>query len=296
MFTVECQMLIRQPQKKVFQAFIDPELTSHFWFTKSSGLLEAGKEIRWEWEMYHHQTTVKVIEIIENEKIKIIWGDAAATTVEFLFTPITEQTTYVVIKNYGFTQTGEELLQVVMDVTGGFTTVLDGLKAYMEHDTDLHLIADKFAATPTVTKHVLQTLAFSVRVNAPAEKVWDILWSKEGYRQWTAPFCEGSYYETSAFEEGNTIRLLSPDGKGLNSILHTVEYPKYLAFQHIGEIDNFKEVTPDGWEKAMETYEIIPLNTGVEVITRVETAPEYVDHMNRLFPLALNELKRLAEK
>ncbi len=295
MFTVECQMLIRQPRKKVFQAFIDPDCTAHFWFTKSSGKLEVGKEIIWEWEMYQHQTVVKVIEIIDNEKIKIIWGDIATTTVEFLFTQITEETTYVVIKNYGFTQTGNDLLRMIMDVTGGFTTVLDGLKAYLEQGINLNLIADKFASASSIPKSQLQTLAFSVQINATAEKVWDVLWSKEGYRQWTAPFCKGSYYETSAFEEGNTIRLLSPDGKGLNSILHTVEYPKYLAFQHIGEIDNFKEITPTDWEKAMETYEIIPLHSGVEVITRVETTPDYIDHMNRLFPLALNELKRLAE-
>ncbi|SJN17484.1 hypothetical protein FM120_00535 [Sphingobacterium faecium PCAi_F2.5] len=31
-----------------------------------------------------------------------------------------------------------------MDSTGGFTTVLDGCKAYLEHGIDLNLIADKF--------------------------------------------------------------------------------------------------------------------------------------------------------
>ena len=32
---VEAQMLIRKPAEKVFEAFIDPGITTNFWFTKS---------------------------------------------------------------------------------------------------------------------------------------------------------------------------------------------------------------------------------------------------------------------
>ena len=34
-------MLIRKPVADVFEAFIDPDVTTKFWFTKSSGRLEA---------------------------------------------------------------------------------------------------------------------------------------------------------------------------------------------------------------------------------------------------------------
>jgi uncharacterized protein YndB with AHSA1/START domain len=33
----EAQMLIRKPVSEVFNAFIDPEKTKYFWFTKGSG-------------------------------------------------------------------------------------------------------------------------------------------------------------------------------------------------------------------------------------------------------------------
>lgn len=45
-------MLIRKPVEDVFEAFIDPGITTKFWFTKSSGKLGVGKRIRWDWEMY----------------------------------------------------------------------------------------------------------------------------------------------------------------------------------------------------------------------------------------------------
>ena len=40
-------MLIRKPAADVFEAFVNPEITTRFWFTRSSGRLEAGKQAQW---------------------------------------------------------------------------------------------------------------------------------------------------------------------------------------------------------------------------------------------------------
>ena len=141
---VETQMMIRKPVGVVFQAFVDPEITTKFWFTKSSGKLEKGKSITWHWEMYGVSDQIKVTEYIANEKISIEW-DNPPTTVDFEFSKLTDQRTYVVIKNYGFHQTGQELMEALKNNTGGFTTVLDGLKAYLEFGIELNLVRDKFA-------------------------------------------------------------------------------------------------------------------------------------------------------
>ena len=146
---VECQMMIRKPVSKVFEAFVDPKITTHFWFTKSSGRLEEGKTVTWTWEMYHVSTKVIVKEMVVDKKISITWDDPS-TTVDFKFEPMGEDKTYVTIKHHGFTATGDELIASIKDNTGGFTTVLDGLKAYLEHGIDLNLIADKY---PQKSKH-----------------------------------------------------------------------------------------------------------------------------------------------
>jgi len=140
---VEAQMLIRKPVEEVFKAFIDPQITTKFWFTKSNGKLEVGKTITWQWEMYGVSTKVLVKNIVPNQKIGTEWGDPA-TSVDYEFTALTDNTTYVVIKNYGFKETGDQLIQAINDNTGGFTTVLDGMKAYLEHGIKLNLIEDKF--------------------------------------------------------------------------------------------------------------------------------------------------------
>jgi hypothetical protein len=46
-------MLIRRPVADVFEAFVDPRITTQFWFTKSNGRLEQGKQIQWDWEIRH---------------------------------------------------------------------------------------------------------------------------------------------------------------------------------------------------------------------------------------------------
>lgn len=140
---VEAQMLIRKPAETVFQAFIDPSITTNFWFTKASDKLEVGKVVTWEWEMYGVSTKVFVKEIVQNEKIVIEWGEPV-TTVELAFRSLSVDRTYVIIKNFGFNLDGDQLVEAIKDNTGGFTTVLDGLKAYLEHNINLNLILDKF--------------------------------------------------------------------------------------------------------------------------------------------------------
>ncbi|MEO6315058.1 MAG: SRPBCC family protein [Chitinophagaceae bacterium] len=141
----EAQMRIRKPVSEVFQAFINPELTKHFWFTNGSDILEVGKEVTWTWEMYNFSTKVIATEILTDKKITISWFTTnPPTTVDFDFKTLSDGTTFVTIKHYGFDETGDELIEVLKDATGGFTIVLAGLKAFLEHNINLNLVADKF--------------------------------------------------------------------------------------------------------------------------------------------------------
>lgn len=143
MIQVDTQMLIRKPISEVFQAFIDPAVTTQFWFTESSGKLEEGKTVTWNWNMYGVSTNVQVLKIVPDKLIATLWGDPAVN-VDYEFTSMGPDKTYVVIKNYGHPLKGEELIAAIKDNTGGFTTVLDGLKAWLEHGIQLNLVLDKF--------------------------------------------------------------------------------------------------------------------------------------------------------
>lgn len=141
----KAEMLIRKPPAEVFEAFIDPVITRRFWFTKSSGRLESGAHVTWTWEMYDVSVEVNVKEIVPHRKIVIAWGnDGEMTTVEWVFTPYENDFTYVTITNSGFQGDGDKVVRDALDSKGGFTWVLAGLKALLEHGIELHAIEDAF--------------------------------------------------------------------------------------------------------------------------------------------------------
>ncbi|MEP3211474.1 MAG: SRPBCC family protein [Maribacter sp.] len=140
----ETAMLIRKPIAKVFDAFIHPEITTKFWFTKSSGKLEEGKTIDWTWEMFDHTASIYVISIIPNEKIIIQWGSDKEAIAEWIFKSMGANKTFITITNTGLRGTTNEIMAQIRDATGGFSWVLAGAKAYLEHDLELNLIADRY--------------------------------------------------------------------------------------------------------------------------------------------------------
>ena len=147
------EMLIRKPVKDVFEAIINPEITTKFWFTKGSGRLETGKQVTWKWEMYNISIQVNVLEIEENKRILMDWGvyDGVPTKVEWVFTPYKGDSTFVSVTNSGFSGDGDAVVNSALDSTGGFTLVLAGLKSWLEHGIQLNLVADRFPKD--LTKH-----------------------------------------------------------------------------------------------------------------------------------------------
>ena len=103
-------MLIRKPVAEVFEAFVNPDIATKFWFTKSSGRFEAGKQVQWEWEMYgvSAPVTVKIIEA--NKRIVIEWlGYSGLTTVEWIFASQKDGTTFVSITEASIGSSGSQV-------------------------------------------------------------------------------------------------------------------------------------------------------------------------------------------
>lgn len=137
-------MLIRKPVSEVFEAIVDPAITSHFWFSRGSDRLAVGKTVQWEWEMYDVSIDVTATTIEPDKLIVFEWpGYSGPTTVTWTFREIPDGT-FVEVEETGWTGTGDELLKFVGESTGGFTWTLAGLKGFLEHGLELNLVADRF--------------------------------------------------------------------------------------------------------------------------------------------------------
>ena len=137
------QMLIRKPVAQVFEALVDPAITSRFWFSKGSGRLEAGKRVRWDWEMYGLSAEIDVKAVEKNKRILIEWnGPDNPSSVEWTFEPQGGDRTFVTVKNWGFGGDAEQIVAQAIGSTGGFSFLLAGLKAFLEHGIELRLVED----------------------------------------------------------------------------------------------------------------------------------------------------------
>lgn len=143
----ETAMLIRKPVAAVFAAFVDPALTTRFWFTRSSGPLTPGARVRWDWEMYGVGTDVTVNAVEQDRRLVIEWdGYGGRTTVVWRFIAQPDGTTFVTITESGFAGDGDALARQALDAVGGFTLVLAGAKALLEHGIALNLVGDRHPA------------------------------------------------------------------------------------------------------------------------------------------------------
>ena len=132
------EMLIRRPVAEVFEAFVDPAITSRFWFTRASKRLKEGEVVTWHWDMYGVSAEVAVRSVEHNRRILIEWP----TPVEWIFTPRSADTTFVSITASGFVGSGDEKVAQAIDSMGGFSLTLAGCKALLEHGVELNLVAD----------------------------------------------------------------------------------------------------------------------------------------------------------
>lgn len=144
----------------------------------------------------------------------------------------------------------------------------------------------------------IKRLIFEKEIKASAEHVWHCLWSQTTYKDWTSTFCEGSYYR-GEMKKGSRIHFLSPEGLGMYSEIENFIENELLSIKHIGEMKDNQEMPLDSESsKWTGCYEIYRLNENygiTQIVVEVDVVNDFVDYMNKTFPLALERLKQICE-
>src|SRR5690606_3470242 len=107
-------------------------------FSRGDGRLDQGKRVMWYWDMYGVSAEVDVRALEKDRRILIDWP----TPVEWTFSPRGDDATFVTITASGFEGTDDDKVAQAVDAMGGFTMVLAGCKAYLEHGVELKLVED----------------------------------------------------------------------------------------------------------------------------------------------------------
>lgn len=139
---------------------------------------------------------------------------------------------------------------------------------------------------------------FKTNINAPREKVWDILWGDETYKAWTSAFSEGSHVQTD-WKKGSKALFLDGKGSGMVAMIEENIPNEYMSIKHLGEVkDGVEDTTSDKvkeWAGAHENYTLKNVNGATELLVDMDINEEWKSYFEKTWPVALEKVRELAE-
>lgn len=135
-------------------------------------------------------------------------------------------------------------------------------------------------------------------IQAPREKVWDVLWKDNTYREWTSVFSEGSRAE-SDWQEGSKIYFLNAEDQGMVSVIQKKVPNEYMSFKHLGVVKNgIEDMTSEEvaiWAGSTEDYTLKKRGDKTELIVEMDIAESFLDFFSTTWPKAMDKIKSLSE-
>jgi uncharacterized protein YndB with AHSA1/START domain len=198
-------------------------------------------------------------------------------------------------------------VEISFEAKGGTTVVSEQFEAESTHPEEMQLagwqaILDKYAAY-TERKVGDNPLHFEIMIAAPAEKVQRLMLADQSYREWTALFNPGSFYEGS-WDEGAEIRFigLNENGEKEGMIGHiAVHKPQqYVSIAYTGVmdkgVDRFTGPDVDALASGREEYRFVARDGHTLLVIDMDDPGPYADYFKETWPLALQKLKEICER
>ncbi len=153
----------------------------------------------------------------------------------------------------------------------------------------------------------MENIHFSIVIDAPKEKVWEVMLGEDTYPLWTDVFMPGSHF-VGDWSEGSKILFLAPDESGkmsgmVSRIKERHQY-EFISLETVGAVYNGEEDTSSKeakeWAGSLENYTFKELDgktkLRVDLSSDMDINKEDREMFGEMWTKALNKLKVLAEK
>jgi len=138
----------------------------------------------------------------------------------------------------------------------------------------------------------------SILINAPKEKVWDVLFTDRYTRIWYASFGEGSHAVTD-WQLGSKAIFTDCSNNGLIGEVVENKKNEKLSVEYTGILQADREDYESELAKQVrggrETYHISEGDGVTYLQIESDMAPEYFDDMSKAWVAALEKVKALSE-
>jgi uncharacterized protein YndB with AHSA1/START domain len=142
---------------------------------------------------------------------------------------------------------------------------------------------------------------FTITINAPREKIWNILWNDATFPQWTSVFSEGSHAK-SDWKKGSKVLFIDGKGDGVASTIVENIPNECMIFRNEGTVKNGKEDQEfnselhSDWAGSMEAWTLHDSHGKTEISLDIDIVDEHMEYFTETVPKALQKLKEIAEK
>lgn len=132
--TAKASLQIQKPIHEVFEAIADPDKISKYFISKSSGRMESGKHVTWEFGDFPGEFPVQVLEAQPDQFVRFVWDEATVVNIALEEQP---DNSTVIRVTEGEKELSEANLKWLTDNTSGWANFLDCMKAYLEYGVPL---------------------------------------------------------------------------------------------------------------------------------------------------------------
>lgn len=148
---IKAALKILKPEHQVFEAIVDPSLMSKYFISKSSGRMEEGKTVTWQFPEMDMQFPVRVGKIEEDQYISFYWSDMEGieTMVEITLRPMDDSSFVTVTEKSR--DNDEAGIKWLKGNTEGWANFLACLKASLEYGINLRKGAFDISQMPEKT-------------------------------------------------------------------------------------------------------------------------------------------------
>jgi len=144
---IKTRLQINKPDHEVFEAIVDPEKMSNYFISKSSGRMETGKQIDWQFPEFENDFMIRVGPVEADKYISYYWIiDNIELFVEINLLSVESRSTIVTVTEKS-RENDEAGINWLKGNTEGWSNFLACLKAYLEYGINLRKGAFDFLKT-----------------------------------------------------------------------------------------------------------------------------------------------------
>lgn len=138
----------------------------------------------------------------------------------------------------------------------------------------------------------MKTMRFSLQIDVPRQRVWQVLWDETTFSDWTSPFADGARLETDWRQGGRFEYTEAQSDTASYGEIERLEPERRVIFQKLGE-------TRAGADRPLERprreeYRLDGADGATKLSLQIEVPEEQADALKEALPQALERIRALA--